>query len=53
MSTASEDMAEIFSFLMTDKNKISEIASNDFVINKKVSFLKNEIRKIDSNFKFD
>ena len=53
MSTASEDMAEIFSFLMTDKNKISEIASNDFVINKKVSFLKNEIRKIDEKFKFD
>tara|TARA_Y100001970_G_scaffold279039_1_gene385669 strand:- start:700 stop:1440 length:741 start_codon:yes stop_codon:yes gene_type:complete len=53
MSTASEDMAEIFSFLMTDKSKMSEITSNDFIINKKVSFLKNEILKIDDNFKFD
>ena len=53
MSTASEDMAEIFSYLMTDKIKLSEIASNDIVINKKFSFLKNEIHKIDNNFKFD
>ena len=53
MSTASEDMAEIFSYLMTDKIKLSEIAANDIIINKKVSFLKNEIHKIDNKFKFD
>ena len=53
MSTASEDMAEIFSFLMTNKNELSKIASNDIIIDKKVSFLKNEIRKIDEKFKFD
>tara|TARA_B100000965_G_C19498028_1_gene716134 strand:- start:163 stop:903 length:741 start_codon:yes stop_codon:yes gene_type:complete len=53
MSTASEDMAEIFSFLMTDNKKISEITLSDNIINKKVSFLKNEISKIDVNFKFD
>ena len=53
MSTASEDMAEIFSFLMTNKKKLSEIASKDIIIYKKVSFLKNEIHKIDENFKFD
>jgi len=53
MSTPSEDMAEIFSFLMTNKNKLSEISSSDIIIEKKVSFLKNEIRKIDDNFKFD
>ena len=53
MSTASEDMAEIFSYLMTDKIKLSEITSNDIIIDKKVSFLKNEIRKIDDKFKFD
>ena len=53
MSTASEDMAEIFSFLMTDKKKLSKIVLDDEVISKKVSFLKNEILKIDKNFKFD
>ena len=37
MSTASEDMAEIFSFLMTNK-KLSDIASKDIIIYKKVSF---------------
>ena len=53
MSTASEDMAEIFSFLMTDKSKVNEIILQDNIISKKVSFLKNEILKIDNNFKFD
>ena len=53
MSTESEDMAEIFSFLMTNKNELSKIASNDIIIKKKVSYLKNEIHKIDKNFKFD
>ena len=53
MSTASEDMAEIFSYLMTDKIKLSKITSNDIIIDKKVSFLKNEIRKIDEKFIFD
>ena len=53
MSTASEDMAEIFSFLMTNKNELSKIASNDIIIKKKISYLKNEILKIDKNFKFD
>ena len=53
MSTASEDMAEIFSFLMTNKNELPKIASKDIIIKKKISYLKNEIRKIDKNFKFD
>ena len=53
MSTASEDMAEIFSFLMTNKNELSKIASNDIIIKNKISYLKNEIRKIDKNFKFN
>ena len=53
MSTASEDMAEIFSFLMTDKKKLSKIVMDDSIISKKISFLKNEILKIDENFKFD
>ena len=53
MATASEDMAETFSFLMTNKKKLSEIILNDTIISKKVSFLKNELLKIDENFKFD
>ena len=53
MSTASEDMAEIFSFLMTDKNNLSNIILQDSVLNIKINFLKNEIKKIDNNFKFD
>ena len=36
MSTASEDMAEIFSFLMTNKNEISKIVSNDIIIKNKI-----------------
>ena len=52
MSTASEDMAEIFSFLMTDK-KLLEISKKDLIINKKISFLKEELLKIDGKFRFE
>ena len=52
MSTASEDMAEIFSFLMIDKTKVSKILLKDPVINNKINFLKDELTKIDDNFKF-
>jgi hypothetical protein len=48
-STASEDMAEIFSHLMFYKNKIYV---NDPIIRKKIRFIKNNILKIDSNFIF-
>ena len=53
MSTASEDMAEIFSFLMTDKKKLLEISKKDSIINKKISFLKEELLKIDGKFRFE
>tara|TARA_E500000331_G_scaffold147167_1_gene143234 strand:- start:135 stop:875 length:741 start_codon:yes stop_codon:yes gene_type:complete len=53
MSTASEDMAEIFSFLMIDKTKVSKILLKDPVINNKINFLKDELTKIDDNFKFE
>lgn len=52
MSTPSEDMAEIFSFLSTNNNKLTNIISKDPVLEKKIKFLKNEILKIDKNFKF-
>ena len=48
-STASEDMAEVFSHLMFYQNKI---ANNDPIINKKIKFIKKNILKIDNNFKF-
>ena len=40
MSTASEDMAEVFSFLITDKKKIENKALKDPILNKKIIFLK-------------
>ena len=52
MSTASEDMAEIFSFLITDKTNLYNIILNDPILNKKTNFLKNEILKISHSFKF-
>ena len=52
MSTASEDMAEVFSFLMTDKKKIENKSIKDPILSKKISFIKINILKIDKNFKF-
>ena len=49
MSTASEDMAEIFSFLMTDKNIIKEKIKNDKILSNKVNFIKFGLAKIDKN----
>ena len=48
-STASEDMAEVFSHIMFYQN---EIDSDDPIINKKIKFIKESISKIDNNFKF-
>ena len=52
MSTASEDMAELFSFLMIDANDLEKILLKDTILAKKTFFLKNAIQKIDNNFKF-
>ena len=51
-STASEDMAELFSFLIIDKDKIKIKALKDPILSKKISFLKKKLLKIDTNFKF-
>ena len=48
-SIPSEDMAEIFSFLMTDKNIIKEKVKNDKILLKKVNFIKFSLAKIDKN----
>ena len=49
-SIASEDMAEVFSFLITDKIKIKNIANKDLILFNKIEFIKNGIKKIE-NFK--
>ncbi len=47
-STPSEDMAEVFSHLIKNKYK----NSNDEILNKKVEFIKNKLKKIDNTFVF-
>ena len=49
-SIASEDMAEVFSFLMTDEAKIKNIATKDSILFNKIEFIKSGIKKIE-NFK--
>ena len=49
-SIASEDMAEVFSFLMTDEIKMKNIANKDSILSNKIEFIKNGIKKIE-NFK--
>ena len=48
-SIPSEDMAEIFSFLMVNKNLIEEKIKNDTILNNKVNFIKTKLSKIDEN----
>ncbi len=45
-STASEDMAEVFSHLMIG----SDLTNNDAILNKKIQFIKTNLLKIDKNF---
>ena len=52
MSTASEDMAEVFSFMMTDMNTVENKASKDHILNKKMLFIKSGIIQIDKKFDF-
>ncbi len=48
-SIPSEDMAEIFSFLMTDKDIIKEKIKNDRILSNKINFIKFSLAKIDKN----
>ena len=47
-SIASEDMAEVFSFIMTDKLKIKNIVNKDSILSDKIEFIKNGIKKIEN-----
>ena len=48
-SIPSEDMAEIFSFLMTNKSKMNEIIQEDNILKNKVELIKSGLSKIDNN----
>ena len=52
MSTPSEDMAEVFSFLITDRESIENKALKDPILEKKISYIKKTLLKIDQGFKF-
>ena len=52
-SIPSEDMAEVFSFIITDKKKIENKALTDPILNKKILFIKKNILKIDETFNFN
>ena len=45
-STASEDMAEVFSHLIIGSN----LNNNDKILENKIQFIKNNLLKIDENF---
>ena len=51
-SIPSEDMAEVFSFLMTDKAKVEEKSDDDKILKNKINFIKSSLSKIDSSFEF-
>ena len=51
-STISEDMAETFSFMMSDNNLILEMISKDEILNKKVRTIKNIVKKLDDKHQF-
>ena len=51
-STAEEDMAETFSFLMIQNSDLKIKFQNDNILKKKVNFIKTNILLIDKNFKF-
>jgi hypothetical protein len=48
MTIPSEDMAEVFSHLITENYKISD----DKILNKKIKFIKDKLKEIDNNFVF-
>ena len=48
-SIPSEDMAEIFSFLMNNKSKVNEITQKDNILKNKVELIKSGLSKIDNN----
>ena len=51
-SIPSEDMAEIFSFLMTNGKLVENIIESDLILKNKVNYLKNNLKLIDNSFVF-
>ena len=52
-STASEDMAEVYSHMIFLKEKkINQIRKSDSILNNKISYIENKIKEIDSSFTF-
>ena len=52
-STASEDMAEVYShMLFLSQNEINKIKKKDPILNKKILYIENKIKKIDNSFNF-
>ena len=52
-STASEDMAEVYSHMIYLKKKeINQIRKTDPILNNKISYIKNKIMEIDNSFTF-
>ena len=51
-STISEDMAETFSFMMSDNNLILDMISKDEILSKKVRIIENIVKKLDVKHQF-
>ena len=51
-STISEDMAETFSFMMSDNKIIQDMISKDEILNNKVKTIKNIVKKLDVKHQF-
>jgi len=52
-TTASEDMAEVYSHIIfLNKKKIDKIHNSDPILNNKITYIKNKIKKIDNSFTF-
>ena len=52
-STASEDMAEVYSYMIfLEKKEINQIRKLDPILNNKISYIENKIKEIDKTFTF-
>ena len=52
-STIGEDMAEIYSFLMTKNIELKKVVQKDNILEKKINFIRSNLLLIDKNFKFN
>jgi hypothetical protein len=52
MTTPSEDMAEIYSFIITGNKLLKNKTDKDTILKNKVSYLKNQLLLIDKSLKF-